>query len=72
MTEQGYVSQVTRTELIGKEGITITPLRPSGTVLFEEERLDVVSEGNFIEKDKKVEIIHVEGVKVVVREKNGM
>ncbi|HIV73637.1 MAG TPA: nodulation protein NfeD [Candidatus Pseudogracilibacillus intestinigallinarum] len=72
MTEQGYVSQVTRTELIGKEGITITPLRPSGTVLFEKERLDVVSEGNFIEKDKKVEIIHVEGVKVVVREKNGM
>ncbi|MEJ8776562.1 NfeD family protein [Pseudogracilibacillus sp. ICA-222130] len=72
MTEQGYVSQVTRTELLGKEGITLTPLRPSGTVLFEDERLDVVSEGNFIEKDKRVEIIHVEGVKIVVREKNDL
>lgn len=67
-TESGYVSNKNRTELIGLEGIAITPLRPSGTVLIEDERIDVVSEGSFIQKDKKVKIIKVEGSRIVVRE----
>ena len=29
--EQGYVSNVNRTDLLGKEGIALTILRPSGT-----------------------------------------
>lgn len=67
-TESGYVSNKNRTELIGLEGITLTPLRPAGTVLIEDERIDVVSEGSFVQKDKKVKIIKVEGSRVVVRE----
>jgi membrane-bound serine protease (ClpP class) len=31
-------------------------------------RLDVVSEGTFIEKGKKVKVVEVEGNRVVVRE----
>ena len=69
-TELGYVSASDRPELIGQEGITVTPLRPSGTALFDEERIDVVSEGGFVEKDKHVMIVQVEGIKVVVRELN--
>ncbi len=67
-TELGYVSSQTRLELIGLEGETITPLRPSGTALMDGERIDVISEGNFIEKDRKVKVVKVEGVRVVVRE----
>lgn len=67
-TEQGYVSLVDRPELVGKEGITVTPLRPAGTAVFDDERIDVVSEGGFVEKDKRVMIVQVEGVRVVVRE----
>ena len=67
-SELGYVSNVDRKDLIGKTGITVTPLRPAGTILLGDERLDVVSEGRFIEKDKEVQIIHVEGMKIVVRE----
>lgn len=67
-TEKGYVSNRNRTELIGLEGIAITPLRPSGTVLIEDERIDVVSEGNFIQKGQKVKIIKAEGSRIVVRE----
>lgn len=67
-TESGYVSNKNRTELIGLEGITLTPLRPAGTVLIEDERIDVVSEGSFVQKDKKVKIIKVEGSRIVVRE----
>lgn len=66
-TELGYVSNVSRLELIGQEGITATPLRPSGAAIFNNERVDVVSESNFIEKNQKVKVVKVEGVRVVVR-----
>jgi membrane-bound serine protease (ClpP class) len=43
-------------------------MRPSGTALIEDERIDVVTEGTFIAKDQKVKVIKVEGSRVVVRE----
>jgi membrane-bound serine protease (ClpP class) len=67
-TEGGYVSNKNRTELMGLEGITVTALRPSGTIIVGDERLDVVSEGSFIQKDKKVKIVKTEGSRIVVRE----
>ncbi|PAV29123.1 hypothetical protein CIL05_13675 [Virgibacillus profundi] len=67
-TELGYVSSVNRLELIGLEGIAATPLRPSGTAVFDDERLDVVSEGGFIEANKNIKVVKVEGVRIVVRE----
>ncbi|CAM3945588.1 NfeD family protein [Lederbergia lenta] len=67
-TESGYVSNVNRLELIGREGITVTALRPSGTVNVDDERLDVVAEGGFIEKDIAVKVVKVEGSRIVVRE----
>lgn len=67
-TDKGYVSNKNRLELIGVEGIALTPLRPSGTILVEDERIDVVSEGAFISKDTRVRIIKTEGSRIVVRE----
>lgn len=67
-TEEGYVSNTNRVELIGKKGETVTPLRPAGTVLIDSERLDVVSEGSFIEVGRTVEVLKVEGSRIVVRE----
>ncbi|MBW8348158.1 nodulation protein NfeD [Bacillus sp. IITD106] len=67
-TESGYVSNVNRLELIGREGVTVTPLRPSGTVKVDDERLDVVAEGSFIENHTKVKVVKVEGSRIVVRE----
>ncbi|GAB1777847.1 MULTISPECIES: NfeD family protein [Priestia] len=66
-TESGYVSNQNRYELIGKQGKTTTPLRPSGTVLIDEEYVDVVTEGGYLDKDVLVNIIKVEGSRVVVR-----
>ncbi|HLS66446.1 MAG TPA: nodulation protein NfeD [Pseudogracilibacillus sp.] len=67
-TELGYVSGEERSELLGQIGKTVTPLRPSGTAVFDDERIDVVSEGGFIERGKSVIIIKVESFRVVVRE----
>jgi membrane-bound serine protease (ClpP class) len=71
-TESGYVSNVNRLELIGKKGIAVTPLRPSGTVIIDEERIDVVAEGSFIEKNTDVKVVKVEGSRIVVRPVQGM
>ncbi|MBB4825764.1 membrane-bound serine protease (ClpP class) [Sporosarcina luteola] len=67
-TESGYVSNVNRPELIGKIAVATTTLRPSGTVNLDGERIDVVSEGSYIEKGKDVMIVKVEGSRIVVRE----
>ncbi|MCK5708113.1 MAG: hypothetical protein KAI43_10715 [Candidatus Aureabacteria bacterium] len=53
---------------IGKEGIAITDLRPSGTAKINNRRIDVVTEGDYIDKDKKISVIAVEGNRVIVRE----
>lgn len=66
--EQGYVSNRNRTELLGVEGEAMTDLRPSGTMLINDERLDVVSEGSFILKGTRVKVVKVEGARIVVRE----
>lgn len=67
-TEEGYISNVSRTELVGAIGEAITPLRPAGSVLIAGERLDVISEGDFIDQGKKVEVIRTSGIEIVVRE----
>lgn len=67
--EKGYKGATKDyTEFIGKIGLTITPLRPVGKAQFDNDKLDVVTEGQFINKDVKVEIIHIEGNRIVVRE----
>lgn len=68
--EDGYVSNINRTDLLEKEGITLTILRPAGTAIINNERVDVVTEGGFIEKNKHVKVIRVEGSRIVVRELN--
>ena len=66
--EDGYVSNVTRSELLGMEGRALTILRPAGTIFINNERVDAVTEGGFIEKNAQVKVIKVEGARIVVRE----
>lgn len=67
-SELGYVSNVNRNDLMGEIGESLTILRPSGTALLNNERLDVVSEGGYIEQGKKLKVISVAGSRIVVRE----
>lgn len=68
-TESGYVSQKPKEHLVGKEGVAISPLRPAGIAMIEEQRIDVVSGGDFININEHIVVIHVEGTRVVVRKK---
>ena len=53
--------------LLGKEGITATVLNPVGIAEFDGVRLNVVSEGAYLEKGVKVRVYRVEGAKITVR-----
>ena len=53
---------------VGDAGTAITTLRPAGTARFDNAIVDVVAEGDFIEKGRKIKIIQIQGNRVVVRQ----
>ena len=53
--------------LVGRTGVTTSVLRPAGIGDFDGVRLNVVTEGGFIEKGEPIEIVRVDGSKIVVR-----
>jgi len=54
-------------ELLGAEGLVLTPLRPVGMCDFSGQRVECVAESGYVDKGKKVKIIHVEGTQLTVR-----
>ncbi|HET9949030.1 MAG TPA: NfeD family protein, partial [Longimicrobiales bacterium] len=64
---QGWASAPARTDLVGRVGTAITDLRPSGTGLFGDERIDVVSESEWITEGTPIRIVSAEGYRHVVR-----
>jgi membrane-bound serine protease (ClpP class) len=58
---------VDKPELLDQVGAALTPLRPAGTALINGKRVDVVTEGGFVEKGTPVRVVSVEGLRVVVR-----
>lgn len=63
----GYIGTEDLEYFLGKEGKTITTLRPAGISDFDGVRLDVVSNGEFIQKDTPVRIVSVQGRRIVVK-----
>lgn len=58
---------VARPELLHGTGVALSQLRPSGTATINGQRVDVVTEGEFIERGTAVKVVAVEGARVVVR-----
>lgn len=54
-------------ELLGKTGVAITILRPSGIAEFEGSRVGVSTSGEFIQKGETVTVIKAEGMHILVR-----
>ncbi len=54
--------------LLGAIGTTATMLRPSGMARFGDEYVDVVSEGGFIPVGTRIQVVEVEGNRIVVKE----
>ena len=53
--------------LVGKTGTTLTALRPSGIAMIDGKRIDVSSEAEFIDKGVRIEVVSVDGMRVLVK-----
>jgi membrane-bound serine protease (ClpP class) len=52
--------------LAGRHGHATTPLRPGGKIAVDGQILDVVAEGEFVAQGEPVEVLRVEGIRIVV------
>jgi membrane-bound serine protease (ClpP class) len=66
-TETGYVSAAIRGELVGVKGVALTDLRPAGAAQFGDERIDVVTDSQYISAGTPVVIVRSEGYRHVVK-----
>lgn len=64
---KGYIASRDYSKYIGKKGIALSALRPAGVGQFGKERLDIVSEGEFIDKDTDIVISQVDGYRLIVK-----
>ncbi|MGB9664859.1 MAG: NfeD family protein [Ignavibacteria bacterium] len=68
--KEGFVSNPDLSHLIGKKGRALSLLRPAGIALIDGKRYDVVSEGEFIQKDEEIKVKEVIGSKIIVIKSN--
>ena len=54
--------------LVGKEGVTQTALRPAGAATIDGRRVEVVSQGGFIEPNVRIRVIECSENRVLVKE----
>ena len=67
--DEGYITNdPSLLQYQGSKGTALTVLRPAGTALINGHRLDVVTSGEYINAGATVEVILVEGSRIVVRE----
>ena len=57
-------------DLLGKEGVALSSLRPGGYAEIDGERIDVITKGEMIDKDAPLVVVEVEGNRVVVTQKS--
>ena len=54
--------------LLGAIGVAATPLRPAGKTRFGDQFVDVVAEGGYVLPGTRVQVIEIEGNRIVVKE----
>lgn len=65
-THQGYTAQIHSDDLVGSEGITETPLRPSGKALICGLRYNVTTPGTYVAPGVAVVVTNISGTSLVV------
>jgi len=69
--KEGVSSQSSELEsYVGRQGNALTDLRPAGIAVINGKRLDVVTRGEYIEKDSAIIVSTVTGNQIIVRKKD--
>jgi membrane-bound serine protease (ClpP class) len=63
----GFIAALPRGDLVGQHGVALTDLRPSGTAKVAGERVDVVTEGEYLDVGSGIEVVRSDGYRHVVR-----
>jgi len=67
-SNEGYVgSEPELAALTGRSGVSVTDLRPAGMAIIDGHKIDVVTEGAYVQKGVSVRVIETDGNRVVVR-----
>ncbi len=67
-SEDGYsASEDSYKDLIGKTGVALTILRPSGKIEIDGEQYDATAQIGYIEKDENVKVVAYENMQLIVR-----
>ncbi|MBF0225478.1 MAG: serine protease [Desulfobacterales bacterium] len=68
LSSEGVTSQSSELQTyMDKTGTSLSDLRPSGTALIDNKRIDVVTRGEYIEKNLTIIVISVKGNQIIVR-----
>jgi membrane-bound serine protease (ClpP class) len=69
-SKEGVTSQSPEQKAyVGRGGCALTDLRPSGVALIDGERLDVVTRGEYLEKQTDLVVVSVRGNQIIVKQK---
>ena len=63
----GYTILKISNTLIGKEGVSITDLRPSGKILINTKSYQAISEGNYIENSSDIVVVGIDENQFIVK-----
>ena len=69
--QEGFLASTYDKNLIGKEGRSLTNLRPSGYIVIEKEKFQAVSESSYIKEGEPIKVIGGEGARLIVKKKEG-
>jgi membrane-bound serine protease (ClpP class) len=65
---EGFAAAPDQPSLLGCQGVTLSPLRPSGTARFGDQKRDVITQGDFVEAGRPVRIVETHGSRIIVEE----
>lgn len=67
--KEGVISQSPEENgYLGRKGQALTDLRPSGVALIDDERVDVVTRGEYLESRAPIVVIGVRGNQIIVKQ----
>ena len=69
-SDEGFIPDAGREIWVGKTGVAVSPLRPSGTAEVDGTRIDVVSYGDYIEPGTRIRVMETDGTRIVVKKES--